>query len=308
MTALLKIKEITALFRQSGIEEPAREAEMLVTGLLNIDRAVLYAGDADMPADRAKHIDALAVRRTRREPLQYLLGHVLFCGLKINVGSGVLIPRPETELLVEETIKIIQAEKKDESRKIGEQWKSRITDSPIRRFAGSLRILDLCTGSGCIALAMARHFPGAAVYGVDASWPAVEYATQNALANNVNNACFRHGDLFAPVGGMSFDCLVSNPPYVRRDEIKTLQKEIRDYEPTEALDGGIDGLDFYRRIFKDASAYLSENGIIMLEIGLGQADAIRQLAQHAGFTQPRFIKDFAGIERIAAIDGSTSSP
>src|SRR5208283_2494704 len=245
MTALAKMKEIAALFEQSGIEEPAREAEMLITGLQRIDRAELYTYDAAIPEDRARHIDDLAVRRTRGEPIQYLIGYVPFCGLTIYVGSGVLIPRPETELLADETIKMLILREKKES----------------------FRVLDLCTGSGCIALAIARCFPDATIYGVDSSEAAMVYATQNALANDVHNVCFKLGDLFAPVNTLHFDCIVSNPPYVRHDEIKTLQREISEHEPISALDGGRDGLDFYRRIFREAPAYLKDNGIIMLEIG-----------------------------------------
>ncbi len=162
----------------------------------------------------------------------------------------------------------------------------------------SLSILDLCTGSGCIALAIARYFTDATIYGVDASEAAMVYATQNALANDVHNVRFKLGDLFAPVNTLHFDCIVSNPPYVRHDEIKTLQREIREHEPISALDGGRDGLDFYRRIFRYAPAYLKDNGMIVLEIGYGQSAAIRELALSAGFTQLHFIKDFAGIERI----------
>ena len=283
MTALTKMKEIAALFEQSGIEDPAREAEMLITGLLDIDRAGLYADDAGIPEDRAQHIDDLAVRRTRGEPIQYLIGCLPFYGLTIYVGSGVLIPRPETELLIDEAVKAV------------ERQASRVA---LERISEKFTILDLCTGSGCIALSMARHFPDAIVYGVDASEAAMVYATQNALANDVHNVCFKLGDLFAPVNTLHFDCIVSNPPYVRHDEIKSLQREIREHEPISALDGGRDGLVFYRRIFRDAPAYLKDNGIIMLEIGFGQSSAVRELALSAGFTQLHFIKDFAGIERI----------
>src|SRR5208337_3333679 len=256
--------------------------------------------DAGIPEDRAQHIDDLAARRTRGEPIQYLIGYVPFYGLKIHVGNGVLIPRPETELLVDEAIKmlILRGKEEPENRRTGEPGEGRVTDSPIHRSADSFRVLDLCTGSGCIALSVARHFPEASVYGVDASEAAMVYATQNALANNVYNVCFKLGDLFAPVNTLHFDCIVSNPPYVRHDEIKTLQREIREHEPISALDGGKDGLDFYRRIFRDAPAYLQDNGIIMLEIGFGQSAAIRELALSAGLTQLHFIKDFAGIERI----------
>jgi len=275
MNALAKMKEISALFEEKGIEEPAREAEMLITGLLDLDRAGLYTYHTEIPEDRARRIDELAVRRTRGEPIQYLIGYVPFYGLKIHVGSGVLIPRPETELVVEEVI---------------HQMRPKAT-SP-------LTFLDLCTGSGCIALSIARHFPDAVVYGVDASEAAMVYATQNALANDVPNVRFKLGDLFEPVNALHFDCIVSNPPYVSHDEIKTLQREIREHEPISALDGGRDGLDFYRKIFRDAPAHLKDSGSLMLEIGFGQSAAIRSLALSAGFTQLNFIKDFAGIERI----------
>lgn len=296
MNAFFKIKEIAGLFGQNGIEDPAIEAEMLVAGLLNIGKAVLYAGDADITEDQANHIDELALRRTRGEPLQYLTGHVFFCGLEIAVGSGVLIPRPETELLAEEAIKAVQSyaySVRGLKKHSGPDAESCTPDTERH-----LKILDLCTGSGCIALSIAGRFPDAAVYGADASEAAIGYASRNAVDNNIHNVSFRLGDLFAPLGDMSFDFIISNPPYVRHDEIPMLQREIRDYEPLSALDGGVDGLDFYRRIFEDAPAHLGHSGIIMLEAGFGQADAIRQMAQQAGFTQLRFIKDFAGIKRI----------
>ncbi len=278
MTALDKMKETAALFEKGGIEDPAREAEILITGILHISRTELYARDIAVQEDMSKHITDMAVRRTMGEPIQYLIGYVLFYGLTLYVGKGVLIPRPETELLVDETIQ------------------------QIRRRASPLNILDLCTGSGCIALALARHLPEAIVYGVDSSEAAMVYATQNALANDIRNVRFKLGDLFAPVDSLRFDCIVSNPPYVRHDEIETLQVEIREHEPVQALDGGRDGLDFYRKIFRAAASHLVENGIIMLEIGFGQAEAIRQLAVRSGFTQVNFMKDFAGIERIIAAE------
>lgn len=296
MDAFFKIKEIAELFRQNGIEDPAREAEMLVAGLLAVDRAVLYAGDAEITADRAGRIDELALRRTHGEPLQYLTGHVFFCGLKISVGRGVLIPRPETELLAEEAIKTVQRYAYSVRRLKKHSDFNAEPGTPNTEY--HLKILDLCTGSGCIALSIAGRFPDADIYGADASEAAIGYASRNAVANNIHNVSFRLGDLFAPLGGMSFDFIISNPPYVRHDEIPGLQREIRDFEPLSALDGGVDGLDFYRRIFEEAPEYLGDSGIIILEAGFGQADAIRQMAQRAGFGQLRFIKDFAGIDRI----------
>jgi release factor glutamine methyltransferase len=277
MTALDKMREIAALLRQSGVEDPAREAEMLITGILHIDRTDLYSRDAYVPEAVSRHITDLAIRRNMGEPIQYLIGHVLFYGLTLSIGSGVLIPRPETELLVEETLKAVELQA-----------------------SSHLTILDLCTGSGCIALALARHLPGAIVYGVDSSEAALVYATQNALANDIHNVRFKLGDLLAPLGAMRFDCIVSNPPYIRHDEIRTLQREIREYEPITALDGGKDGLDFYRRIFRHAPAHLKEKGLIMLETGFDQSASVCALALRAGFTQLKVIKDFAGIERVLA--------
>jgi len=204
--------------------------------------------------------------------------------MKINVGRGVLIPRPETELLVEEAIKRVKGQ------------------------GSRVKILDLCTGSGCIAIAIAKHFPDADVYGVDKSGTAIQYATRNATENNVRNVHFIKGDLFSiswdspesttPIGKMAFDCIVSNPPYIKTDDIQNLQREIKDYEPVEALDGGEDGLDFYRRIFENAHKFLKENGIIILEIGHDQADDMEKIAMNAGFKNVTFIKDYAGIKRI----------
>jgi release factor glutamine methyltransferase len=273
MTALDKLKEVSALLKSKGIEDPVKEAEMLITEILSIDKSRLYAGALEISEDSLKKIDAFAQRRADGEPMQYIIGHVEFYGLRINVGKGVLIPRPETELLVEEAIKRV------------ESYELRV-------------ILDLCTGSGCIALALAKAFPNADVYGIDMSETAVKYASRNASENNIKNTRFIRGDLFEPVKQMRFDCIISNPPYIKRIEISELQKEIRDHEPLEALDGGEDGLDFYRRILKDAPGFLNDNGIIILEIGYNQADEIEAIALKEGLKGIIFIKDYAGYKRI----------
>jgi len=285
------MKEVAVLFEKGGLDDPAREAEILITGVLDIDRAELYSGDALVAPELSEHISSLAERRMMGEPIQYLVGHAEFYGLQIYVGRGVLIPRPETELLVEETIKTVK-------RRVSSAERQKNQSGP------AIAILDLCTGSGCIALALASHFPEAVVYGVDSSEAALVYATQNALANNIRNIRFLLGDLFEAVRDMNFDCIVSNPPYIRHDEIKTLQREVRDYEPVEALDGGKDGLDFYRRIFRSAPSHMTKDGTVMLEIGYNQAAEIRELATRSGFMQPKFIKDFADIERVAVLERS----
>lgn len=277
MNALQKMRHISAILEKNGIEDAAAEAEMLLAEALHISKARLYADTPDIPEGAAVLIDDCVSRRVRGEPLQYIIGYVEFFGLRINVGRGALIPRPETELLVEEAIKLLK----------------RFTIHDSR-----LTVLDLCTGSGCIALALAQHFPDADVYGVDQSEAALVYATQNALENNIRNVHFKLGDLFEPVRSLHVDCIVSNPPYIRRDEITTLQREVKEYEPLEALDGGPDGLDFYRRILGQAPKHLRKNGIIILEMGFGQARDIEAIAIKAGMGDIEIIRDYAGIERI----------
>jgi release factor glutamine methyltransferase len=299
MNAIDKLKEVSAFLESKGIEDAVKEAEMLITETLHIDKSKLYSGDLEISEETSRHIDSLAARRSEGEPIQYIIGHVDFYGMKINVGRGVLIPRPETELLVEETIR---------------ELKNQFTVHDSR-----FTVLDLCTGSGCIAIAIAKHFPDADVYGVDKSDIAIQYAIRNAIENNVRNVYFIKGDLFSiswdspesttPIGVRNcrtvpifaihyFDCIVSNPPYIKTADIQSLQKEIKDYEPVEALDGGEDGLDFYRMIFKNAPKFLKKNGIIILEIGFDQAGDVKEIAMNAGFKNVTFMKDYAGVKRI----------
>lgn len=284
MTAIEKYKEVAAFLNNAGIEDAAKEAELIILETINIRKAELYTGSLNISGKESKLIDSFAFRRSQGEPVQYIIGHVNFYGLKINVGRGVLIPRPETELLVEETIKLL---------------KETPPHPPLNKGGqGGVNILDLCTGSGCIAIALAKRFPLAIVCGIDKSRDAIVYAVRNAVENKAGNVQFLQGDLFEPVRNMKFDCIVSNPPYVRRAEITNLQREIRDYEPIEALDGGEDGLDFYRRIFKEAPMFLKENGLLIMELGVNQSGDIKELVEGAGFKEVEFIKDYAGIERI----------
>jgi release factor glutamine methyltransferase len=288
MNVIDKLKEVSAFLESKGIEDSAKEAELLITETLKRESRVegyesgvkekIYAGNIEISDEISRLIDSLAERRAEGEPIQYIIGHVDFYGLKINVGRGVLIPRPETELLAECIIK---------------KLRSLVADYP-----SPITVLDLCTGSGCIALAIAKHLPQAIVRGIDRSQTAIDRARTNAIENKVDNVKFEAGDLFKPVKNLRFDCIVSNPPYIKTGDIPALQKEIKDYEPIEALDGGEDGLDFYRRIFNEAPDYLKEGSMIMLEIGFEQADDIAKMASEAGFKQIEFIKDYAGIKRI----------
>ncbi|MCL4457503.1 MAG: peptide chain release factor N(5)-glutamine methyltransferase [Nitrospirae bacterium] len=302
MNAIDKLKEVSAFLESQGIEDAAKEAEIFITETLKKELRVesyelgvkekIYAGSIELNDEISELIDSFAARRAQGEPLQYIIGHVEFYGLKINVGRGVLIPRPETELLVEETIKRVK------SYELRAMSSRKMQNSKLQTLNSELTILDLCTGSGCIAIALAKHFPDAVVYGIDKSDTAIQYAIRNAMENNVRNVYFIKGDLFEHVKNIKFDCIVSNPPYIRKGDIPNLQREVKDYEPLEALDGGDDGLDFYRRIFENAPKFLKENGIIILEIGHDQAEGVNEIAVNSGIRNISFIKDYAGIRRI----------
>jgi release factor glutamine methyltransferase len=290
MDALNKLREATGFLKGFGIADAVREAELIIMHSLRIDKVALYRDNPQISDGLLTMIDEFLKRRSKREPLQYILGHVEFYELKIEVGQGVLIPRPETELLVEEAIKLFTVH-------------SALGGSPFT-------VLDLCTGSGCLALALGKAFPDAHIYGTDISEVAIRYAKENAKINGINSVTFLRGSLFEPIkklftvhsalGGspFTFDLIVSNPPYIKRSDIENLQPEVRDWEPSDALDGGEDGLDYYRAIIPEAKSYLKEGGYIMFEIGFGQADAVRKMAEDSDFIDISLIKDYAGIERI----------
>jgi release factor glutamine methyltransferase len=283
MRALDKLREAKELLEQYGIEDANREAEIIITHCLGIDRTVLYRDNIEISKEELEKIDGFLKMRSKREPLQYILGYVDFYGLKIKVGKGVLIPRPETEILAEVAIETVK-----------------------REALSVMRILDLCTGSGCLALALAKEFPAAKVYGTDISKIAIQYAEENARINRIGNVTFLEGSLFEPIKKLptvdcplfTFDLIVSNPPYIKRGDIKNLQLEIKDWEPVEALDGGENGLDYYRAIIPEAKGYLKREGFLIFEIGAGQSEEVRKIAKDAGFGNISLIKDYAGIERI----------
>jgi len=283
MQALDKIKEITIFLKRLGIEDAHKESEMILTFCLDADKTVLYRDNPVLSSEDMEKIDEIAGRRIKREPLQYILGYVEFYGLKIKVGEGVLIPRPETELMVEEIIKLFTVHR-----------------SPFT-------VLDLCTGSGCLALALAKNFPDAKVYGTDISEEAVRYASENAEMNGIRNVTFLRGSLFEPIKKLFtvhyslFTVIISNPPYIKSNDIAELQPEIKNWEPRNALDGGEDGLRYYREILAEAPKYLAMDGFVFLEVGEGQAGDVIKIAEDANFRKISAIKDYAGIDRILAI-------
>ena len=258
----------------SGCPDPRIDARWMVEDTLGMSRTELkFESDRAVPAEALARLEAMLARRCAGEPVQYILGSADFMGLKFQVSSGVLIPRQDTETLVEAALIALQG----------------AGDDP--------RLLDLCTGSGCIGLSLASLVPRARVTLCDASREALEIAKKNMHALGVK-VDIRHGDLFDAVGRAKFDLIASNPPYIPRGELSELQKEVQ-YEPRLALDGGPDGLDFYRRIASEAGSHLNPGGSVYLEVGIGQAPAVLELLKASlPCLEAGTIKDLNGIERV----------
>lgn len=254
-----------------GVENARLEAEWLLCHALSLDRVGLYLNfDKPLMESELAAYRILVSRRAKREPLQHILGTQEFMGLEFIVSPAALIPRYDTELLVSEALKALPA---------------------------AQRVLDIGTGSGCVAIALAKSLSGATVVSVDISVPAIELAQRNAEMNSVA-VDFREGSLFGPVKGEYFELIVSNPPYIPAGEIDTLQPEVRDFEPRNALDGGPDGLDFYRQIIHDAPGYLTPGGWLFLEVGMGQSSDVSQMLAENGFSDIYSAKDTGNIDRV----------
>lgn len=247
--------------------------ELLLAAVLKMPRMNLYLNFERVPtAAEIDTVRSMVQRRSKREPLQYILGTTSFCGFEIAVNRNVLIPRPETELLAEHAWKQLAGEEEP---------------PPVTA-------LDFGTGSGCLAIALAAKAPKAQVHALDFSNAALELARKNAAANHVKVE-FHSGDGFtALANGMKFNLIVSNPPYIPASEIATLQPEVRDFEPRMALDGGADGLDFYRRLAVEARAFLKPGGRIMLEFGDGQGKALRSLFTEQNWVVESVEPDYTG--------------
>ncbi len=256
---------------EKGVENPRLEAEWMLCEALSLDRVGLYLNfDKPLTELELAAYRGMIGRRGRREPLQYILGSQEFMGLDFQVSPAVLIPRHDTEVLVSEGVK---------------------------RGGACASILDIGTGSGCVAIALAKALPAAEICSVDVSAEALAVARDNAQRNQVAVAFFE-GSLFEPFPGRRFDMILSNPPYIPAAELATLQQEVRGFEPLGALDGGADGLDFYRRITERAADHLTAGGWLLFEVGAGQAPEVLGLLQAAGFSADCFTQtDPAGIER-----------
>ncbi|HVN67667.1 MAG TPA: peptide chain release factor N(5)-glutamine methyltransferase [Candidatus Sulfotelmatobacter sp.] len=264
-----------------GIEEARFEAELLLTGALGIKKSELVLYQSKLIEDKSfKCYQALIKRRLKHEPTAYILGFQPFLGLDIIVNRSVLIPRPETELLAETAIKMI--------------GNYSLPPTPY-----SLTIADIGTGSGCIAVALAKHLPQAVIYGIDSSSDALQVAKKNAGAQKVAERCkFIKGNLLEPLKE-PVDLIVANPPYIPTAEIGKLQPEVKDWEPRQALDGGKDGLDHIRKLIAQSPNHLTTQppGSLIMEFGFGQAAEIEKLAR-ANFQKIEVLNDYAGTPRL----------
>ncbi len=294
----LSVKELLSIGERrlvdAGIADATLDSRLLYCFMRNIDRSRLILMYQEIVEDRlCDEYFRLVDDRASGRPLQYITGIQEFMGLEFDVNENVLIPRQDTETMVEDVISVIK-----DGMLRGDKLEN------VRRREWD--ILDLCTGSGAIGISLAKLLTGVktSVTCSDVSKAALEVARKNAEKLGVHkNIKFAEGDMFAPfVGGFKrkkFDMIVSNPPYIESGVIPTLQTEVKDHEPMSALDGGADGLDFYRIISRDAGNCLRKNGILFLEIGCDQGNAVKEiLAKAGGYTDVRCLKDLAGRDRI----------
>ena len=254
----------------ADIAEAKTDAWLLLEMVCKIDRSFYYLHmEEEMPEEQMSEYQIALRKRAEHVPLQYIVGETEFMGLKFKVNSSVLIPRQDTETLVEEALKVVRP---------------------------GMRVLDLCTGSGCVIVSILHNVSDVEGYAVDISKQALNVAKENARLNDVP-VLFEHSDLFDHVTG-TFDVIVSNPPYICTDEIAKLMPEVRDFEPMEALDGKEDGLYFYRVLALECSKHLNKGGCVYFEIGYDQAEAVSRILTIAGYREIEVIKDEPGLDRV----------
>ncbi|HWQ80115.1 MAG TPA: peptide chain release factor N(5)-glutamine methyltransferase [Anaerovoracaceae bacterium] len=283
---LLQIGE--SALNKAGCMDPRIDAELLMMHLMKIDKRQLFIKSPNLLDEKTcEEYFRLVDIRTGGMPVQYITGEQEFMGITFKVNENVLIPRQDTETLVEEAIRMIKelAGRKKASR-------------------GGWQALDLCCGSGAIGISLCKLVKDMKVTASDISGKAVDIAAENARNAGVAKLMkFMEGDLFRPlrkgIRGAKFHLILCNPPYIKRDVIPTLQREIVEHEPLAALDGGVDGLDFYRRIVAEASDYLRPEGLLFLETGYDQSGAVCALIEDTGlFEDIAVIKDLAGYDRV----------
>ncbi len=254
----------------AGIVDAKNDAWLLLTFVCKIDNTFYYVHmDEEMSVEQVAEYESVLNKRMEHVPLQYITGEQEFMGITFRVNEAVLIPRQDTETLVEEALKIVRP---------------------------GMKVLDMCTGSGCILISILKNVVEVDGYGYDISKQALNVAKENAKLNNVA-ATFERSDLFENVTEQ-FDVIVSNPPYIPTDVIGGLMPEVAVYEPIQALDGKEDGLYFYRKIIEVALNYLNPDGKLLFEIGHDQGDSVSGLMKEAGYKDVRVVKDLAGNDRV----------
>ena len=256
---------------EAGIADARNDAWLLLAMACKIDHTYYYMHiDEEMPEELQHEFEVLIKKRAERVPLQYITGEQEFMGMTFHVNSNVLIPRQDTETLVEEALKVVKP---------------------------GMKVLDMCTGSGCVLISILKNVHGTGGYGYDISKQAINVAKENAKLNDVP-AIFERSNLFEDVADETFDVIVSNPPYIRSDEIPFLMPEVSEFEPHEALDGKEDGLFFYRKIIQESPDYLTDGGYLLFEIGYDQGWAVSSLMKEAGFEDVCVKKDLARNDRV----------
>lgn len=281
MRILELIQRTAPYLAKHGVDSPRLTVELLLAHVLKKRRLDLYLEfDRELDERTLETLRAMVRRRVEGEPLQYILEEAAFCGLKFAVDRRVLIPRPETELLVETALERIKLRVKS-------------VESPVR-------IVDLCTGSGCVAVTLAKRLDAVEVYATDISPEALAVARENARRHNVEKKIgFFCGDLLKVLlSSLAADAIVSNPPYIASGDLARLPKEVREFEPVQALVAGEDGLNFYRRIVGNARRFLLPDGFLCLELGDGQAAAVSHLCAANGWQVEQVVKDLRGMERV----------
>lgn len=277
LTVLEAINRSTEFLEKKNIESPRTNAEHLLAHVLKCKRLDLYlAFDRPLKENETDIYRELIVRRGKTEPLQYIVGTVEFYGLEFKVNPSVLIPRPETELLIE---KILESVNKEDS----------------------LKILDIGTGSGNIAVSLAKNLSNSTLTAIDISEDAIEVAEENSELNNINGQISFYKIDFVNEQGFNesnFDLIVSNPPYVSINDYSELSPELKDHEPKIALTDNKDGLNFYSEISKKAQTLLNKNGKLFFEVGMGQAEEVKTILIQNSFSDIEIFKDYSNIERV----------
>lgn len=255
---------------EAKVPEAELDARLLLEEVCGTDRNdLLVHGDKEVPPEQCDRYVEYIQRRQKREPLQQITGYQEFMGLRFKVTPDVLIPRQDTEILVEEVMRYVH---------------------------DGMHILDMCTGSGCILLSLLKYSNDCEGTGCDISEPALKVAEENAKELSLN-ASFVQSNLFENISG-KYEFIVSNPPYIPTGVIPTLMEEVRDHEPVSALDGREDGLYFYREIVEKAGEYLYPGGMLFFEIGYDQAEKVSSLMREAGYQEVTVCKDLAGLDRV----------